>query len=98
MVTDETTFHTLFAVALAVVALLYSAVGQAGGTGYIAVMALAGLAPPIIKESALALNILVAAIGCARFYSAGLLTWRACYPFAILSAPFSLVGGAVHLP
>jgi hypothetical protein len=27
-----------------------------------------------------------------------LLTWRTCYPFAILGAPFSLLGGATNLP
>lgn len=82
----------------ALVAILYAAVGQAGGTGYIAVMGLVGFAPSVIKPTALALNILVAAIGCARFYRVGLLTWRSCYPFAVLGAPFSLLGGAIHLP
>ena len=33
----------LFPVALAIVAILYSAVGQAGGTGYVALMGLSGL-------------------------------------------------------
>lgn len=81
-----------------IIAILYSSVGQAGGTGYIAAMGLLGLGPHVIKPTALALNILVAAIGCLRFYRMGLLTWRSCYPFAILGAPFSLIGGAVHLP
>ena len=84
--------------AFAIVAVLYSAVGQAGGTGYIAAMGLLGFAPNIIKPTALALNILVAAIGCVRFCRVGLLTWRSCYPFAILGAPFSLLGGAINLP
>jgi uncharacterized membrane protein YfcA len=88
----------LFVAALMLVAVLYSAVGQAGGTGYIAVMGLAGLAPDTIKSTALALNILVAAVGCSRFYLAGMLTWRSCYPFAVLGAPFSLLGGALQLP
>ncbi|MDR6192825.1 putative membrane protein YfcA [Agrobacterium pusense] len=52
----------------------------------------------MIKPSALALNILVSAIGCVRFYRAGLVTWRTCYPSAILGLPFSLLGGALHLP
>ena len=64
----------LFPVALAIVALLYSAVGQAGGTGYVALMGLAGFAPGAIKPTALALNILVSAIGCFRFYRLGQLT------------------------
>ena len=88
----------LFPVALAIVATLYSAVGQAGGTGYVALMGLAGFAPAIIKPTALALNVLVSAIGCVRFYRLGLLTWRSAYPFAVLGLPFSLLGGALHLP
>jgi len=88
----------LFALALAVVALFYSAVGQAGGTGYVAVMGLIGFDPATIKPTALALNVLVSAIGCYRFYRAGMLTWRTVYPFAVLGAPFSLLGGALHLP
>lgn len=84
--------------AFALVAFLYALVGQAGGTGYVAVMGLAGFPADAIKSTALALNILVAFVGCVRFYRAGLLTWRSCYPFAILGMPFSLMGGAVNLP
>lgn len=87
-----------FSIALGAIALAYASVGQAGGTGYIAAMGLAGFAPDVIKPTALALNVLVAAIGLVRFASAGLLTWRTCYPFAILGAPFSLLGGAINLP
>lgn len=85
-------------IALAIVALLYASVGQAGGTGYVAVMAIFGLSPDTIKPAALALNILVAGIACWRFHRAGLITWRTCYPFAVLGAPFSLLGGATELP
>ncbi len=88
----------LLALAFACVAFFYSIAGQAGGTGYIAVMGLAGFSAVTIKSTALALNILVALIGCLNFYRAGLLTWRSCYPFAILGIPFSLLGGAVNLP
>jgi hypothetical protein len=55
----------LFPVALATIAILYSAVGHAGGTGYVALMGLAGFAPAVIKPTALSLNVLVSAIGCA---------------------------------
>jgi uncharacterized membrane protein YfcA len=88
----------VFPTALAIVAVLYSTVGQAGGTGYVALMGLAGFAPVVIKPTALALNVLVSAIGCVRFYRLRLLTWRSAYPFAVLGLPFSLVGGALHLP
>jgi len=88
----------LLPIAFAIVALLYASVGQAGGTGYVAVMGVLGLAPDVIKPAALALNVLVASIACWRFHRVGLLTWRTCYPFAILGAPFSLLGGATNLP
>jgi uncharacterized protein len=42
--------------------------------------------------------VLVSAIGCIRFYRLGLLTWRSAYRFAVLGLPFSLLGGALHLP
>lgn len=89
---------TLLALVFTAIAIVYASVGQAGATGYIAVMAIAGLGPDVIKPTALALNIVVATIGTIRFAAAGLLTWRTCYPFAILGVPFSLTGGALNLP
>jgi len=88
----------LFSIVLAIIAATYAAVGQAGGTGYIAAMGLIGLSPDVIRPTALALNIVVAAIGTANFARAGLLKWRSFYPFAVLGAPFSVLGGATHLP
>ncbi len=88
----------LLPIAFGIVALFYASVGQAGGTGYVAVKGMLGLAPQVIKPTALALNVLVAAIACWRFYRAGLVTWRTAYPFAVLGAPFSLLGGATNLP
>ena len=57
-----------------------------------------GLPPEVMKPTALALNVLVAAIGTLLFRRAGLLTWRNFYPFAVLGFPFSLLGGAIALP
>ncbi|CUX72080.1 conserved membrane hypothetical protein [Agrobacterium sp. NCPPB 925] len=85
-------------VAFLVIALVYAAVGQAGASGYIAAMALVGLAPPVMKTTALALNLMVAAIGTLHFLRRGRLSWRNVYPFAILGFPGSMIGGAVHLP
>ena len=87
----------LFPIVLAIIAATYAAVGQAGGTGYIAVMGLVGLSPDVIRPTALALNIIVAAIGAANFARAGLLKWSSFYPFAILGGPL-YAGGATHLP
>lgn len=80
------------------IALIYAAVGQAGASGYIAAMALFGFAPLVMKTTALALNLLVAAIGTVHFLKAGRLSWRNIYSFAVLGFPFSLLGGAIQLP
>jgi uncharacterized protein len=90
--------HAAFSLALAIIAAAYAAVGQAGATGYIAAMGLAGFTPDIIRPAALALNTFVAAIGTARFARAGYIKWRSAYPFVLLGLPFSVLGGATHLP
>lgn len=86
------------AAAFFIVAAVYAAVGQAGASGYIAVMALSGFSPMAMKTTALALNLLVAAIGSALFLKSGRLSWRNVWPFAVLGFPFSLLGGATQLP
>jgi len=88
----------LLAILIFATAVLYSAVGQAGASGYLAVMGLAGLAPSVMKPTALALNLLVAAIGTFSFARAGYFRWRTFYPFAVLGVPFSFVGGTITVP
>jgi uncharacterized membrane protein YfcA len=80
------------------VAFLYSSVGHAGASGYIAVMSLCGMAPAEIKPAALALNVLVASIGAWQFWKAGYFSWRLFWPFALLSTPFAFIGGYIDLP
>ena len=80
------------------IAVLYSSVGHAGASGYIAVMSLIGLAPAAIKPTALALNVLVAAIATVQFMRAGHFSWRLFWPFAVLSIPLAFVGGHIDLP
>ena len=80
------------------VALLYSSVGHAGASGYIAVMALCGVAPAVIKPTALVLNVLVAAIASYHFWRAGHFRWALFWPFALLAIPLAFAGGALALP
>jgi uncharacterized membrane protein YfcA len=61
-------------------------------------MGIVGFTPDVIRPAALALNTLVATIGTARFARAGHLTWRGTYPFIVFGLPFSVLGGATHLP
>jgi len=88
----------LLTLAILVVAFLYSSVGHAGASGYIAVMTLFALTPNVIKPAALVLNILVASIGTWQFWRAGHFSWRLFWPFAVLAIPMAFVGGYTNLP
>ena len=80
-----------------VAALLYSSVGHAGASGYLAAMALFNLAPEVMKPTALTLNLVVAIVGTIRFARAGCFSWNLFWPFALLSVPLAFVGGAMNL-
>jgi uncharacterized protein len=54
-------------IALLAVALLYASTGQAGASGYIAMLALVGYEPDSIKPTALVLNVLVSLVVSWRF-------------------------------
>ena len=83
----------LLFVAVGVIAFLYSSVGHAGASGYIAIMTLWGIAPTVIRPTALVLNILVASIGAFQFWRAGHFSWKLFWPFALLSVPAAYFGG-----
>src|SRR6266446_10006565 len=89
----DTTHLVLLFLAIGVIAFLYSSVGHAGASGYIATMTLFGLAPAVIRPTALVLNILVASIGAFQFWRAGHFCWKLFWPFALLSIPAAYVGG-----
>lgn len=86
------------AAGILVIAILYSSVGHAGASGYIAVMSLFSLAPEVVRPTALALNILVASLATWQFWRAGYFSWRLFWPFAVLSVPFAFLGGYLTLP
>src|SRR6266516_4873992 len=89
----DTTHLILLFLAVGLIAFLYSSVGHAGASGYIATMTLFGLAPTVIRPTALVLNILVASIGTFQFWRAGHFSWKLFWPFALLSIPAAYVGG-----
>jgi uncharacterized protein len=94
----DATHLAFLLIAIAVVAFLYSSVGHAGASGYIAVMTLFGIAAATIRPTALILNILVATIGSLQFWRAGHFRWRLFWPFALLSVPAAYLGGYLQLP
>src|SRR5687768_16759448 len=79
------------------VATLYSSVGHAGASGYIASMALLGFAPAQLRPTALALNLLVGGIGLVRFWRGGQVRWRNVLPFALASAPVAFFAAQIQL-
>jgi uncharacterized membrane protein YfcA len=80
------------------VAILYSSVGHAGASGYLAAMALLGFAPEQMRPTALALNLLVGGIGLYRFHRAGLVDLRKLLPFVLASAPAAFVAARYPVP
>lgn len=79
-------------------AFVYASVGHGGASAYLAVMALAGVAPQEMRPIALVLNVVVSALGTYKFHRAGHFRWRLFWPFALVSIPAAYAGGAISLP
>jgi uncharacterized membrane protein YfcA len=79
-------------------ALLYASVGHGGASAYLAIMALAGLAPAEMRPIALMLNVVVATIGTYKYVRAGCFDARLLAWFAVFSLPLAYVGGSLSLP
>ncbi len=77
---------------------LYASVGHGGASGYLAAMALLGVAPAVMKPTALALNILVATIATLKFSGAGCFSGSIFFPLAVASVPAAFIGGSIFLP
>lgn len=86
------------ALCMALAAMLYSSVGHAGASAYIALMALFGIDATVMRPTALVLNIIVGSLASFRFVKAGLFRWRALWPFLVTAIPMALLGGTIHLP
>lgn len=83
----------LFYILLVLVAFLYSSVGHGGASGYLALMALFGFLPEVMRPTALVLNILVAGLAFWHYARAGHFRWALFRPFALASIPAAFVGG-----
>ncbi|HYD11308.1 MAG TPA: sulfite exporter TauE/SafE family protein [Allosphingosinicella sp.] len=83
---------------MAVAAALYSSVGHGGASAYLAIMALFSVAPETMRPTALALNLVVAGLGAARYGLRGQTNWKLLLAFAVTSAPAAWLGGSIHLP
>lgn len=82
---------------LAIIAFLYSSVGHGGASGYLAVMAMMGVAPAIMKPSALVMNLAVSLFSFIGFYRADHFRLKLFWPFALASVPLAYLGGTMTL-
>ena len=84
--------------AVVAVAFLYSSVGHGGATGYLAVLALAGVAPDSARAAALLTNCFVAGVAWWRFGRAGHFDLRLFLLLVVASVPCAWLGSRVALP
>jgi uncharacterized membrane protein YfcA len=80
-----------------VIAILYSSVGHAGSSGYLALMALLSFAPETIKPTSLVLNIIVASIASVKYIREGCFDKKVFLPFILSSIPMAFIGGYITL-
>jgi uncharacterized membrane protein YfcA len=73
----------------------YASVGLGGGTGYLAIMSLAGMSAATMTPTALLLNIVVTGAALLRFGVAGRLNWKLFLPFLFPAMPAAFLGGFV---
>lgn len=85
----------LFYVILFFVAFLYAAVGHGGASGYLALMALYGVAPEEMKPTALVLNLFVSLTSFIQYYRGGYFSKKLFIPIAAASIPLAFIGGMI---
>lgn len=86
-----------FYIILFVIALLYAAVGHGGASGYLALMALYGIAPDVMKPTALMLNLFVSLTAFIQYYRGRHFLFKMFLPLAIASIPMSFIGGTISI-
>jgi uncharacterized membrane protein YfcA len=85
----------LFYLILFIVAFLYAAVGHGGASGYLALMAIYGIAPDVMKPTALLLNLFVSLTAFLQYYRGQFFKRAIFLPLALASVPMSFVGGTI---
>lgn len=87
--------YLLFYLLLFAVAFLYSSVGHGGASGYLALMALFGVTPEVMKPTALMLNLFVALTSFTYYYKGKYFNKELFWPLAIASVPMAFLGGSL---
>jgi len=77
------------------VAFFYAAVGHGGASGYLALMALYGVAPEEMKPTALMLNLFVSLTSFIQYYRGGYFLKKLFILIAAASVPLAFIGGMI---
>lgn len=80
-----------------IVAILYSSVGFGGGSSYLAILALTGIAFTQIRATALLCNIVVVSGNMWLFYRHKKLNWKKILPLITFSIPLAYMGGYLKI-
>ena len=78
--------------------ILYTSVGHAGASIYIAIMTLFNIPSTVIKPTALVLNIFIASFTSWRFIRKGFFDLKVLFPIALGAIPFAFIGGYINAP
>lgn len=89
---------TLLTILMFAGAVLYTSVGHAGASAYLALMGLFGVPPTVMRPTGLALNVLVSSLTSIRYSRAGLFDWRTLWPFLLGAIPVAFIGGSLQIP
>lgn len=79
------------------VAVLYSSVGFGGGSSYLAILALTGLAFTQIRATSLLCNIIVVSGNVALYYHQQKIDWKKVLPIVLFSVPLAYLGGLLKI-
>lgn len=82
---------------MGLVAVLYGAAGQAGGSGFVAVMTFAHFDAGAIRATAFTLNIIAASYATFQIHRAKLADWKLLGLLLVSSIPAAAVGGSIPI-
>lgn len=83
------------AIFIALASFVYAIAGQAGGTAFIAVMALANFPQAQIRPTALVLNVVASGYATWRLHQYGLIDWKLFRSIVVGSIPMAVFGGMI---
>ena len=79
------------------IAILYSSVGFGGGSSYLAILALTGIAFTQIRSISLLCNITVVSLNVSHFQKQRLYDWKKVIPIISFSIPLAFIGGFIEV-